>query len=113
MDEELGILRFVYDRGAVCTLEQAKENVRIQLEASGGKIVPILCDISTVKVVDHESRKYYAESPYFRALALVTASPIGNFIGNIFLAVYGKRETPTKLFTSESEAINWLKGFVR
>jgi hypothetical protein len=113
MDEELGILRFVYDRGAVCAIEQAKENVKIQLEASGGRVVPILCDISKVKVIDHESRVFYGESPNFRALALVTASPIGNIIGNVFLAVYGKRETPTKLFTSESDAINWLKEFVQ
>jgi hypothetical protein len=113
MDEELGMLRFVYAPGAECSLADAIENVDAQVKLAGGKVRPILCDITRCKSVSKEARNHYGQCKSFSALALVGGSPIGNIIGNIFLAVYGKRETPTKLFTSESEAINWLKGFLR
>jgi hypothetical protein len=111
-DEELGILRFVYTQGAECTLADAKENVEVQLRLTGGKVVPILIDVSAVKSVDKAARSYYGESKTVRALALIGGSPIGNIIGNVFLAVHGARETPTKFFGSEAEAIQWLRGFV-
>lgn len=112
MDDELGILRFVYDPGSVCTLRDAQENVETQLRASGGRIVPILCDISKAKAIDQEARRYYGDSESFRALALITSSAIGNMIGNIFLAAHGRRATPTKLFSSEADALQWLKKFI-
>lgn len=112
MDEELGVIRVVYDRGALCTLADAKENVEVQLLASGGKSVPVLCDISKSKGVDQEARAYFAQIKRFRALALLTATPVANIVGNMYLAIHGKSTAPTKLFSSETEAIAWLKGFI-
>lgn len=113
MDHELGILRFEYAPGSVCKLPDAKENIKHQLEVSGGKTVPILVDVTKAKEVDGESRAYYASIKTFSAMALVIASPIGRVIGNIFFAVYGTRGLPTKLFTSEADAIQWLKTFIK
>ncbi len=112
MDEELGMLRFVYAPGSECSLADAIENVDAQVKLAGGKARPILCDITQCKAVSKEARNHYGQSKAFSALALVGGSPIGNIIGNIFLAVYGSRQIPTKLFKAEAEAVQWLKGYL-
>ncbi|PRP93610.1 DUF7793 family protein [Enhygromyxa salina] len=112
LDEEHGILRFVYAVGAECGLEDAKQNVVVQVELANGKPIPILVDIAGAKSVDHAARAYYGESKAFGALALIGGAPIASIIGNIFLAAYGSRDTPTRFFRSESDAIKWLKGFI-
>jgi hypothetical protein len=112
MDAELGMLRFAYAPGAECSLADAVENVDVQVKLAGGKVRPILCDITKCKSVSKEARSHYGQSKEFSALALVGGSPIGNIIGNIFLAVHGSRMIPTKLFMVEADAIQWLKGFL-
>ena len=112
MDEELGMLRFVYAPGSECSLADAIENVDAQVKLAGGKVCPILCDITRCKSVSKEARNHYGENKAFSALALVGGSPIGNIIGNIFIAVYGSRQMPTRMFQREADAIHWLKGFV-
>lgn len=112
MDEKLGMLRFVYAPGSECSLEDAIENIDVQLKLAGGKRCPILCDITKCKSISKEARNHYAQNMAFSALALVGGSPIGNIIGNIFLAVYGTKTVPTKLFMAEADAIQWLKGFL-
>ena len=105
MDEELGMLRFVYAPGSECSLADAIENVDAQVKLAGGKVRPILCDITKCKSVSKEARDHYGSTRAFSALALVGGSPIGNIIGNIFIAVYGSRQVPTKMFLREADAI--------
>ncbi len=112
MDEELGMLRFAYAPGSECSLADAIENVAAQLKLAGGKVCPILCDITKCKSISKEARNYYGDTKSFSALALVGGSPIGNIIGNIFIAVHGSRQIPTKMFLREADALHWLKGFM-
>jgi hypothetical protein len=46
------------------------------------------------------------------AAALLIGSPLTRAIGNFFMGL-NKPLIPTRLFTSETEALAWLKGFVR
>lgn len=112
MDEELQMLRFVYAPGSECSLADAVENVDAQVRLAGGKVRPLLCDITKCKSISKEARNHYGESKAFSALALVGGSPIGNIIGNVFLAVYGSGSLPTRLFRAEADAVQWLKGFL-
>jgi len=112
VDEELGLLRFEYAQGTECTLEDARENVEAQVDLCEGETLPILVDVAGVKAIDQAARSYYGESKAFPALALVGEAPIGRIIGNIFLAIYGSRDTPTRFFKSEDEAVAWLRGFL-
>ena len=112
MDEELGMLRFVYAPGSECSLADAIENVDAQVKLAGGKVRPILCDITRCKSISKEARNHYGSTRAFSALALVGGSPLGNIIGNIYLAVYESRMTPTRMFKAEADAIRWLKGFI-
>lgn len=106
-------MRFVYAPGAVCDLAEAKVNLEIQRKLLAGRRMPILIDVRQAKSIDREARMYYAEIDDFSATALVGGTPIGNVIGNFFIAVYGNRNIPTKLFSNEADAIAWLKGLER
>jgi len=110
VDEELGIMRFEYARGAVCDLAEAKVNLEIQRKLRAGRRMPILIDIRHAKLVDRDARIFYAAVDDFYATALIGGTPIGNVIGNFFMAVFGNRNIPTKLFSNEEDAIAWLKG---
>ena len=105
------MLRFVYAPGSECSLADAIENVKAQVKIAGGKVCPLLCNITGCKSVSKEARSYYGQNEIVSARALVGGSPIGNIIGNIFIAVHGSRRTPSRMFQGEADAIRWLKGF--
>lgn len=116
IDEELGIVRFDYARGSVTTILEAQENIRAIKQISEGKLYPFLADITKCKSVDREARALYAgreSGSTYSSVALLSKTPIGNIIGNFYLSLYAKSHMPCKLFTSEREAIAWLKGFIR
>lgn len=116
VDEALGIVRFDYARGSVTTKVEAQENINAIKKISEGKLYPFLCDITKCKSVDREARALYAgqeSGSTFSAVALLSKTPIGNIIANFYLTFYAKSHVPCRLFTSEREAIAWLKGFIK
>jgi hypothetical protein len=113
IDDALGIMRFDYAPGSVCTLAEAKENVEIQRKLLDGRRMSILIDVRQAKSVDREARMYYASIDDFTAMALFGGTPVGNVIANFFIAVYGSRGIPTKLFAKEDDAIAWLKDLAQ
>ncbi|WP_437968589.1 hypothetical protein WMF04_04535 [Sorangium sp. So ce260] len=113
-DRENRIVRFDVDEGAVQTLDDAKENIAANKRFNKGTPYPVLCDLTRCKGTDLDARNYYASdeaTQAYRAMALLGGRPVGRMIGNIFLAVYGNRAKPIRLFADEREAIQWLKGF--
>ena len=95
-------------------LADAIENVEAASKISKDKKSPLLVDLRNLKSVDRKARAYYAgdeAAKVFRACVLLIDSPISKIIGNIFLN-FNKPKYPVKLFTSETDAIEWLKGFV-
>lgn len=114
LDEELGIIRFWYNPGAMVTLADAKEGVEVARRLSRGKQYPFLVDLTSCKATTRDARDYMggpATDALWCAVALVGGSPIGNMIGNIFLSVR-KGTSPSKMFSSEDTAIAWLRGFM-
>jgi hypothetical protein len=115
-DETLKMVRFDYARGSVTTIVQARENIKAIQLLTEGKLHPFLCDITKCKSVDREARALFAGAESrstYTSVALLSKTPIGNIIGNFFISLYGYAHVPTRLFTSEREAIAWLKGFIK
>jgi hypothetical protein len=56
-------------------------------------------------------REFYAQhSPRLKANAMLVGSVLSEMIGNFFINL-NKPDAPTKLFTNESDAVNWLLSF--
>lgn len=78
------------------------------------KAVPLLARHEEFALPGKENRDYWAKKescPYSKADAFMINSTAMKIISNIYLKI-NKPERPTKMFTDEREAIQWLKGFL-
>ena len=105
----------IYD-GAQQSLADAKENLATAVSATEGRRRPLLIDIRRAKPLDAEARHHYSGQTLvdaFLALALlVEAGPFGRMFGNTYLRV-ATPGVPTRLFSDETEAAEWLNGHRR
>jgi hypothetical protein len=109
---EGGIVYFVYKPNSVVSLEAARKIVDDRIKFQKQKDFPIYCDIRGMKSADKDARNYLAKegSSYARAVAVVVDSPMSKIIGNIYLGL-NKPITPSRLFTDEKDAVEYLKQF--
>lgn len=92
----------------------ARENWEALSQTSQGKIRPMFADIRSVKTVGVEERRFYARietKDLINAVALLVNSPISRVVGSFFLGL-NRLPVPIKIFTSEGQALEWLKGFL-
>jgi len=108
-----GIIWVVYsqsdlDRNAI------EENFKVVLELGGGVPRPLLNIVQSVTGTDKGGRDYGTRPEIIQAvsaLALVTSSMVSKVLGNFFIFV-AKPEYPTRLFSSENEALAWLRHYL-
>lgn len=107
-----GIIRKVFLDGAEETLKDALESAEIIKLLCQGKKRPMLVDFTKVRSMDAEARAYYAgpAGPLITAVGGITSSMLSKVIGNFFMG-FNRPPTPGKLFTSEKDAVAWLKNY--
>lgn len=113
--EEDGILRLISLPVKDIFLADAEDTWTAVTEANQGMIRPILGDIRQVRGIGREARQFYSREDASRvvsAIALQIGSPISQVIGTLFLG-FNKPPVPVRLFTTEVEANEWLKGFLK
>jgi hypothetical protein len=95
------------------SLDVAKSVVEGRIFFSEGKSYPLLVDMSGIKSTTREAREYLATigSTLAKAAALITGSSFNRMLGNVFLTI-DKPAVPTRLFTNEEKAKEWLKEFL-
>ena len=111
---EDGILYIETLPNAEITLADAQLSTETLKQATGGKKRPLLTDISRQKSMSREAREHMAGEAvenYVLALALVMTSPVGKVLGNLYFRL-SNPSFPVRLFTSKSEAVEWLKSFL-
>ena len=110
-----GILQSETLPGASQSLADARENVAAYVLLAKGRRRPLLMDMRSVSgALDRDARQYYASTQYaavVSATALLVRSPVGRLIGSFVLRLT-RPLSPIRRFTSESEALAWLKGFL-
>jgi hypothetical protein len=108
-----GVLTVRIRPGAYQSLADAKENLAAALAERSGQRRPLLIDIRGGKPLDAEARHYYSGQVLidgFVALGLlVDASPLGTMMGNVYFRV-ARPGIPTRLFTAEDRAHDWLRS---
>ena len=102
--------------GAQQSLADARENLGSALALREVVRRPLLVDIRKAAPLDAEVRHYYSGQVLvegFSAIALlVEASPLGRMMGNVYFRV-ARPGIPARLFTDESQAVVWLREYVR
>ena len=111
-----GLVLVRVDRDAKQDLTEAKENLAASISVREGLKRPLLTDIRFCLPLTPEARRYYSGQVLvdsFLAMGiLIDASAFGTMMGNIYIQI-AKPGIPTRLFTDEERAIEWLKEFVR
>lgn len=95
------------------TLQKQKDNYKLIREIAGNKKVCLLSDATLAGPMDKETRDYASKElpDVIRAMAVISHSATGTFTATIFMSL--KQEPiPIKLFTNETEARDWLKGYL-
>ena len=111
---EDGIVHAVCKPQAVITLDDAKENIDAAAKVTVEKKSPLFIDLRPIKSVTREARTIYSSNESkatTTAFGFLIDSPVSRVIGNLFIGI-NKPDLPTKIFTSENNAIEWLKGFI-
>src|SRR6476660_3457218 len=113
---ERGVLVVRINDGAQQSLADAKENLSVAVSETGGKRLPLLIDIRRAQPLEADARHHYSGQTLvdaFSALALlVEGSPFGKMFGNVYLRI-AKPGVPTRLFSDETDAAEWLNGYRR
>lgn len=111
--QEPGIVQVLVLPGAIQTLADAKENMQAQARLTAGQRHALFVDMRQIQSQDREAREYYAgpeSAQILKAVAILIGSPMSRVIGNFMLG-FNRSTLPTRLFTSEDEALSWLRSF--
>ncbi|MFH1682495.1 MAG: STAS/SEC14 domain-containing protein [Candidatus Woesearchaeota archaeon] len=107
------VARVFFSPNAQVTLQDAKDHFAACLKASRGERHPVLVDIRNLKSVEHPARKFFADesfSKFTKASALLVGSPLSKVLGSFFIGL-NRPPYPIRIFSSEDEALEWLKKF--
>jgi hypothetical protein len=67
-----------------------------------------------MQTIERGARQYHSGEEAARvaiAVALIVDTPVSRVLGNSYLGV-SKPHLPSQLFTSEADALEWLKGYI-
>lgn len=96
-------------------LELCKHITKTRLEVQNGRSYPLLSNIQAIKTISKPARDFMASEEGCEgviAAAVLIGSPLGSMIGNFFISI-SRPLRPTKIFTDETEAKNWLSQFAQ
>lgn len=106
-----GIVRATTEDNVWLNINDAHKFLAILEEITGGIPHPMLFIPGRHMSADKESRTYMASDKgmkYTSALAVVVRSIPHRIIGNLFIVI-DRPKRPVQNFSSESDAIDWLK----
>ena len=111
---EDGVCRIIHVPGAEVTLEDAQETMAAYKKINNGKRLPLFIDTKTMRSLSREARHYYASeeaADNASAAAIIVGTPVSKVLGNFYLGL-SNPHLPSRLFSSEDEALAWLKGYL-
>ena len=114
-DPKEGFLRVTSIKGKVLDLKEAQNDFEVASKLLDYKKVPVLANSSQALEHTKEARAFYASKEIgekITAMAVLVDSTAMKLIANLFISFY-KPLFPTKLFTSERSAVQWIKQFVK
>jgi len=108
-----GIVRIVVTQQIEGSADDLRELIELVINIGKGKMYPAVIDIRKMRSFPRGARKYFGDINRPRAglaSAYLVQSTLSRLFGNLFISL-GKSQIPTKIFTSEKEAIKWLENF--
>jgi hypothetical protein len=111
---EPSIIKVKVHEGIVFDVKETHEIRSLNLELTNGKPYCLLLDYTKYFTITPEAKQLAASeefSKYRIAFAAVVGSLAAKLSGNFFIK-FNLPATPTRLFTNEKDALEWLRGFL-
>jgi hypothetical protein len=111
--DENGILCSIAKKTPIQSLEEVKKTIEEFKKVIGDKKVCLLSESTNSSESTKEVRDYASlEFPKFiKAIAVISKSALGRMLANLFFSIK-EQPYPTKMFTDENEAKEWLKQYL-
>jgi len=107
-DETTSVGWTVWSPGLYCRLPEAQA-VLASIAALHRGTIPMLVDIREAGPIDRPARELFSRAGGpCSSVALLAGSAVTRMAANIFLG-FNRPAIPTKMFTSEAEAVDWLR----
>jgi hypothetical protein len=97
--------------GTYITLELALVSVEMVNVILKEGSHPLLVLLDGIKGMARDARETYSGMSGPSAVALVGVLPIARVIGNLFIGLNKQRQLKLRMFATDEEALEWLKGF--
>ena len=109
---ENDILFFIYKPGVKVYLNVAEQVVKDRVQLQNETAYPVFCDMRGVKDSDKPARDYLAKegSTLVTAVAVLIDSPVTKIMLNFYLNI-NRPQTPTRMFTDQSLALEFLEVY--
>ncbi len=110
---EDGIARTKVKPGSEVVLEDAQANSVVVNGFYIDRKYPLLIDARGIKSITRDARNFFTTNgrkTNTLAFAILIDSSVSKVVGNFFLGI-NKPAVPTKLFSDEDSAVEWLKKF--
>jgi hypothetical protein len=103
------IYRYIAINNCTLDMETVEKMTRTGDDLNAGRLCANLIDIRKMLFVDSRTRAYAAAQfrPYVAGTAIIVDSKISSSFANLYLK-FSQPKSPTKVFTDEKEAVNWL-----
>jgi fructose-1-phosphate kinase PfkB-like protein len=108
-----GIVNTYVDLQEAVTLEQAKELTDAYVKITQGKRTPHLFTANKFAIIEKDVMEFMRDiaNKYGKADAFVISELPQKIVSNFYLK-FVKPQVPTKFFSSEEKAVEWLKEFL-
>ena len=107
--DDLGIIRLKWTEGITITEDAARIAAVFVNRVSSDRRRPMIVDMALTAQVTRQARTVFLEPGAASKIALLGRSPVDRVIANFVLGV-SNLPCPTKFFTSEAAAIEWIQG---
>lgn len=106
-DESHGVARNDWQRGSVCTLQEAQAVTSATSDLGRGT-VPVLVDMRYLSKAERAAREHFTGvDARATAVALLVASAVSKVVANFMIGLH-RMPVPTRMFTEETAALAWL-----
>jgi hypothetical protein len=107
--DDHGVVRLAWPAGADISEEAAQSAMAAVNRICAGVQRPMLVDMASTASVSRQARGVFAQPCSAGIIALLGKSPVDRVIANFVLGV-SKLPAPTRYFTVEAQALEWLGG---
>lgn len=105
-----GIMYIVTQKGPQLPFEKQKQQTDDFIKSLNGKPICAVIDVTNASQPSKETREYNTRAlpQIFKAIAFVTHSAVGKMLAHLYFN-FKPLPFPAKVFSSEEEAIEWIK----